>query len=333
MSIEQSAVGWERLCVAGGSPEPVVSAERLIAAVGHNIEQFRALLPVGYEAGVAAYRQAANELTARDLAEHYTQGLTFFHEQFVPHVKQTLVALSGGVWRLEDFVPFAAGSDVDWMTHVIEGVAANSPVALFPGDWHGFRVGCTHRHNIHWDSQARASLACLCVPSVRNGQLTDEMVEFLSRSENCLLNLNLFPTFAPDERQAAAVRLAPLFDRAILSISFSRGFGLTASQLGVALVPRNHPYLQRFREQWEWHTYFYNAIAARAFMLIDLAKLAHVDALRRDWVAQWLSNHDLPVVSSGSYYVKAFRVSGVTDALGPLVRDDIARLCFKPPLS
>ena len=290
-------------------------------------------MPVGYEAGVAAYRQAANELTARDLAEHYTQGLTFFHEQFVPHVKQTLVALSGGVWRLEDFVAFAAGSDVDWMTHLIEGVAASAPVALFPGDWHGFRVGCTHRDKIHWDSQARASLACLCVPSVRNGQLTEEMVEFLGRSENCLLNLNLFPTLTTAERQAAAVRLAPLFDRAILSISFSRGFGLTASQLGVALVPRNHPVLQRFREQWEWHTYFYNAIAARAFMLIDVAELARVDALRREWVAQWLSHHDLPVVSSGSYYVKAFRVSGVTDALGPLVRDDIVRLCLKPPLA
>jgi hypothetical protein len=241
--------------------------------------------------------------------------------------------LSGGTWQLNDFAAFAAGSDVDWMTHLIEGVAAREPVALFPGDWHGFRVGCTHRDNIHWDAHARASLACLCVPSVRNGHLTDEMVEFLGRSENCLLNLNLFPTLAAEDRQAAAARLAPILDRSILSISFSRGFGLTASQLGVALVPRNHPLLRRFREQWEWHTYFYNAIAARAFMLIDLAELARVDALRRDWVMRWLSEHDLPAVPSGSYYVKAFRVANATEALSPLIRDDIVRLCFKPSLA
>jgi hypothetical protein len=68
-------------------------------------------------------------------------------------------------------------------------------------------------------------------------------------------------------------------------------------------------------------------------MLIDLAELARVDALRRDWVMRWLSEHDLPAVPSGSYYVKAFRVANATEALSPLIRDDIVRLCFKPSLA
>ena len=51
------------------------------------VERFRPLLPVGYAAGAAAYRAAAAELTARDLADHYTDGLALFHEEFVPHLK------------------------------------------------------------------------------------------------------------------------------------------------------------------------------------------------------------------------------------------------------
>jgi hypothetical protein len=37
--------------------------------------------------------------------------------------------------------------------------------------------------------------------------------------------------------------------RALRSISFSRGFGLTASQLGVLLVPEGHPRVQRFENR------------------------------------------------------------------------------------
>ena len=67
------------------------------------MERFRPLLPVGYEAGVAAYRAAAAELTADDLADHYTSGLAFFHERFVPHLKGVLEGLSGGAWDLADY--------------------------------------------------------------------------------------------------------------------------------------------------------------------------------------------------------------------------------------
>jgi hypothetical protein len=298
------------------------------------VEQFRPLLPVGYEAGAAAYRAAAAELTARDLADHYTSGLAFFHERFVPHLKSVLEGLSGGVWDLADYVAYAAGSDVDFMTHLVEAVAARGRVCLFPGDWFGFQVGTTQTANVAWDSSGRGELACLCVPSVRNGHVTEEMLAFAEAAPHCLLNLNLFPTIAADERRVVAEALKPLLGRAVLSISFSRGFGLTASQLGVFLVHRDHPFRIRFDTQWTWFTYFFNALAARAFMLLDLPSLEAIDARRRSWVHECLERRGLPAIATGSYYVKSFRPIGDIPAiLAPLQRGELVRLCFKPPLA
>ena len=83
MPLDQPAVRRQRVRLAGGSPEPAVPVEHLLSAIQPDeVERFRPLLPVGYEAGVAAYRDAAAELTARDLADHYTSGLAFFHERF-----------------------------------------------------------------------------------------------------------------------------------------------------------------------------------------------------------------------------------------------------------
>lgn len=275
-------------------------------------------------------------MTAASLTGHYTQGLTWFHETFVPHLKGVLRDLSGGAWSLDDYVAFAAGSDVDFMTHVVEAVAAREEVALFPGGWYGFLVGCTQRERIRWATEHDAALACLCVPSVRNGQVTSEMREFLESAPACLLNINLFPTLAPAERHEVARGLAPILDRSILSVSFSRGFGLTASQLGVALIHRDHPMLARYEESWRWLTYFHNSIAAEAFERVDLAKLQTVDRARRDWVSRWLSARGLPVVESGSYYVRSFRLkeTEIPERLLPLCRDRderLIRLCFKPP--
>jgi hypothetical protein len=298
------------------------------------VERFRPLLPIGYEAGVAAYRAAAAELTASDLTEHYTSGLSFFHERFLPHLKSVLERQSGGVWNLADFVAYAAGSDVDFMTHLVEAIAACDRVCLFPGDWFGFRVGTTQSANLAWDASGQGALACLCVPSVRNGHLTQEMLAFLERAPHCLLNLNLYPTMAPDERRSLAAAVDPLLGRAVLSISFSRGFGLTASQLGVFLIHRDHPFRERFETQWAWFTYFFNALAARAFMLLDLRTLDAVDTRRRAWVAEWLERRGLPSISTGSYYVKSFRPIGeVPASLAPLKRGDLVRLCFKPPFA
>jgi len=297
------------------------------------VEHYRALLPVGSAAGLSAYQQAVAGLTVRDLSEHYTAGLRWFHDEFAPYLRRVLCELSGGVWELDDFVAYAAGSDVDFMTHLVEAVAARAPVCLYPGDWFGFRVGVTQQHNIRWTEDSAGILACLCVPSVRNGHLTADMVRFLAGAPACLLNLNLYPTLPAAERQDVAQALAPVLERAVLSISFSRGFGLTASQLGVALVHRDHPYRQRFAEAWNWLTYFHNALAARAFLHLDIAQLQAVDEQRRRWVHDWLTAHGLPAVPSGSYYVKAFRPEGaIPAALTPLVRDGIARLCFKPPV-
>ncbi len=252
----------------------------------------------------------------------------------MPHLKGLLADLGGGAWGLDDFVGYAAGSDVDLMTHLVEAVAARGSVCLFPGDWHGFQSGVTQEANVAWDASGRGEMTCLCVPSVRNGHLTGEMVDFLGAAPQSLLNLNLYPTLSADERHAVAVALRPLLGRAVLSISFSRGFGLTASQLGVFLVHRDHPYRARFERQWSWFTYFYNALAARAFLRLDLAALREVDARRRDWVRDWLEERGLPAVATGSYYVKSFRpVGDVPESLAPLHRDGVVRLCFKPPLT
>lgn len=57
-----------------------------------------------------------------------------------------------------------------------------------------------------------------------------------------------------------------------------------------------------------------------------------MDGERRAWVRDGLRERGLPAVASGSYSVKAFRVNGgIPDALRPLARDGLVRLCFKPP--
>jgi hypothetical protein len=334
MALDRSALQERSVCGAGGSPEPVVSPELLSAAVGDDAEPYRALLPVGYQAGVIAYRQAVSGLTVHDLSHHYTDGLTFFHQQLVPHLTRVLFELTGGAWDLKDFRACAAGSDVDFMTHLVSAVAGEGPVMLYPGDWFGFRVGVVQARNIVWDAAGGGALACLCVPSVRNGHVTPDMLRFLHASPALLLNINLLPTLAPEERHRLARELRPLLERAILSVSFSRGFGLTGSQLGVALMHRDHPLLAAYHPQWSWLTYFFNGIAARAFMNLDIEALARIDGARRRWVADWLRTCGLPAVESGSYYVKSFRLSGpVPSHLDVLRRDGLVRLCLKPPIN
>jgi len=172
------------------------------------------------------------------------------------------------------------------------------------------------------------------VPSVRNAHITAEMVDVWERSSACLLNINLYPTLLPEERKAVAEALAPVLHKSIVVLSFSRGFGMTASQLGIALVPEAHPYRKRFETQWNWFTYFYNAVAARALVELKVGELSRVDEERRRWVEAWLAARDLPVVRSGSYYVKSFRIDGeVPERLAPLHRDGLVRLCLKPPIT
>lgn len=298
------------------------------------VEGFRALLPVGYPSGVRAYREAVASLTEDDLSGHYTRGLAWFHERFAPRVRAVVERLAGGAWDLSDYRAFAAGSDVDMMAHVVDAVAGDGRVCLYPGDWYGFLVGSSRPSSIAWDASGGGDLACLCIPSVRNGHLTEEMARFLEGAEHRLLNLNLFPTLRADERAAVAERLAGALPRSLLSISFSRGFGLTASQLGVLLVHRDHPLLPRFEAQWNWFTYFHNAIAARAFLAMDLDAVARTDDARREWVGAWLRARGLPALDTGSYYVRSFRAEGDVPAhLAPLTRDGVVRLCFKPPAS
>ncbi len=250
-------------------------------------------------------------------------------------MKRVLHELSGGAWDLSQHRVFAAGSDVDLMMHVVDAAAATAPVHAFPGDWWGFKKGMA-RDRVRF-SDGAADLGCLCLPSVRNGHVTEEMVGFIARCRSSLWNLNLWPTLPDDDRHAAAQALLPSLPQALLSVSFSRGFGMTASQLGVLLVPAGHPLLAH-AEALDWLTYFHNAIAARAFCKVDVDVLRAVDGQRRAEVAGWLREHGLPVVETGTYYVKSFRPDlqqgPLPERLRPLLRDDdgepILRLCFKP---
>ena len=288
---------------------------------------------MGYRAGVDAYRRAVADLTSDDLSTHYLDGRTWLRRSFGPALIERLQALSGGEWDLQGWEVFAAGSDVDLIAHVVEAISARGRVALYPGDWYGFLVGGTHDGAISFDAAPRrgCDLACLCVPSVRNGHLTAGMVEFLARAPAQLLNVNLFPTLAPAERAAVARALRPVLPTALVSISFSRGFGLTASQLGVLLAPPDHPFVSKYRRQLDWFSYFYNAIAAKAFLALDLAAVATVDGERRRWASTWLADRGLPDLTTGSYYVRSFRPAGpVAEHLRPLVRDGLLRCCLKP---
>ena len=257
-----------------------------------------------------------------------------FRSEFVPWLKNKLADMSGNTWQLDDYVAYASGSDVDMMTHVVEAIAAKQDVFLYPGDWYGFLVGSTHQHHIQWRENATGGLACLCIPSVRNGHLSDEMVGFLDSADACLLNLNLYPTLEESERHTVSKQLSPLLSKSILSISFSRGFGLTASQLGVILIHRDHPLRARYDQQWNWFSYFFNAIATRTLQNLDFDSVRKTDDARRNWVSNWLDGSGLPSVSTGSYYVKSFHVADEKELpcyLSPLVRQGVVRLCFKPP--
>lgn len=310
----------------------MVAAELLADAIGPGeVETVRPLLPVGYRAVADAYRVAVDGLTAHELTHHYTTGQAWLHETFGPALIERLGALSGGEWDLRGWGIVAAGSDVDLIGHIVEATSARGSVRLYPSDWYGFLVGGTHDAAVTFDSSSPGALACLCIPSVRNGHLTAGMVEFLRRSPVQLLNLNLFPTLASEERRATARALRPFLPTALLSVSFSRGFGLTASQLGALLVPPGHPWAETYRRQWDWYSYFYNALAAHAFLAIDPAATAAVDEDRRHWTLAWLAERDLPDVATGSYYVRSFRPDGpVAEHLRPLMRDGLLRCCLKP---
>jgi hypothetical protein len=304
----------------------------LDALSGDEIDRYRALLPVGYAHVAGAYRRAAESIDAAKLTGHYTEGLEYFHYQFVPYLKRVLETLSGGAWDLSDFVGFAAGSDVDLISHIVNSIALESTVALYPGDWFGFLMGSPAPERLVWTTESSGRFACICVPSVRNGHCTEDMVQFLEKSRGCLLNINLFPTMCATERNLIAKRLTSVLDRSMLVVSFSRGFGLTISQLGVLLVHRESKFLEGLKRQLDWFTYFYNRFAALAFQLVDTEALQKVDDQRRLWVSDWLGAHRLPVVESGTYYVKSFAVDADIPELRPLTRHGIVRLCFKPPL-
>jgi hypothetical protein len=152
------------------------------------------LLPVGYDAGVAAYRRAVSGLSSDDLTHHYTNGLRYFRQQVVPYLKEVLSELTGGAWDLRHFHAYAAGSDADFMTNLVSAVADNAPVKLYPGDWFGFRVGVADPRNIVSNADGGGALACLCIPSVRNGHVTPEMIRSLHRSDACLQGIRFQTT-------------------------------------------------------------------------------------------------------------------------------------------
>lgn len=89
MSIKQPIIRRDNLCIAGRTAEPTISIERLEAALkDEDIERFRPLLPIGYEATAAAYQTAIKHINANTLSTHYIEGIQFFQEEFVPLFKK-----------------------------------------------------------------------------------------------------------------------------------------------------------------------------------------------------------------------------------------------------
>jgi hypothetical protein len=56
----------------------------------------------------------------------------------------------------------------------------------------------------------------------------------------------------------------------------------------------DHPLRTRLATAWGWHSYYSNALAARAFLALDLDRVQAVDAKRRRWVGDWLTARGLP---------------------------------------
>src|SRR4051794_38199224 len=84
---QQPVVRRGRLRLAGGSAEPSVPVDLLVKSLAaEEVETFRPLLPVGYQAGVEAYQHAVADLRVEDLTTHYTRGLEWFQETFLPHL-------------------------------------------------------------------------------------------------------------------------------------------------------------------------------------------------------------------------------------------------------
>ena len=194
-------------------------------------------------------------------------------------------------------------------------------------------MGSAVPERLVWSIESSGCFSCICVPSVRNGHITEDMTRFLEHSRGCLLNINLFPTLGVGERHHVAKQLTSVLDKSMLVVSFSRGFGLTISQLGVLLVHRENTFLEPLKRQLDWFTYFYNRFAALAFQLVEPEGIQKVDDQRRRWVSDWLGVHGLPMVDSGTYYVKSFAVDAEIPELHPLTRHGIVRLCFRPPIS
>jgi hypothetical protein len=73
-------------------------------------------------------------------------------------------------------------------------------------------------------------------------------------------------------------------------------------------VHRDHPFRAPFETPWEWFTYFFNALAARAFVVLDLRSLEAVDARRLTTVHEWLERRGLPVIDTCSIYSIIFYI-------------------------
>ena len=59
----------------------------------------------------------------------------------------------------------------------------------------------------------------------------------------------------------------------------------------------------------------------------EFERLQEVDERRRVWVNEWIESRGLPLTTSGSYYVKAFRPIGeLPPYLAPLRRGDVVRI-------
>ncbi len=284
----------------GGSVEPVVSPGQLLNALADEaVERFRALLPVGYAAAADAYRTAVEGLTAESLSTHYTDGLTFFHETFVPALAGRITDLTGGVWDLSGHVAYAAGSDVDFMTHLVEAVAARGPP---PSSWAtGSASGSARRTRTRSTGMPPAEVPWPASASPRQRTAPDRGDDHIS-SRRGRLSPQPEPVSnpGPSGTSADGPRLLGLLNRSVLSISFSRGFRPYRLATRCALRTSRPSFAAGSPLNGTGSPIFHNALAARAFLAARPPRLESVDRLRRAHVADRLETRGLPSVATGA---------------------------------